>query len=328
MGVMLGGIGAAVGGGSALLGLLGVGKNTPAAPPPAYQPQNSPGADTGAYTGTQNLDSTNTAAQALPYAQNTFQSLYNNPYASPMQAAANTTAGTGFGAGANLVGAGQSYLPYAQQALQTGFDPQNALYAQQFQQNTDQTNANLASRGLAMSPYGASVADTSNTNFNNQWLQTALQRQATGAGTANTLTGAANTGTTSGLNLMQSAGALPYSTYNTIGTGQNSAISSYGGFGQAASSLPQQQIADYLQYLGAGNSAAQTSNSQYSNLLTAQNQNFNQMQTLGKNLGSSLGGLGTAFGGSGGGTVAPYSSSGVPVSYTPVGSYSMPTYGY
>jgi hypothetical protein len=40
-------------------------------------------------------------------------------------------------------------------------------------------------------------------------------------------------------------------------------------------------------------------NSQYANALTAQNQQFNQMQTLGKNLGSSISGLGTYFGGGG-----------------------------
>ena len=281
---------------SALGGLLG-GNNSPAAPPPVYQPQNSQGADTGAYSGTQNLSQYNTAGTALPYAANTFQSLYNNPYAPGYQNVANATGAAGVGAGANLLGAGQSYLPYAQQALQTGFDPQNALYNQMFQQNTDQTRAAEAARGIAMSPYGAGVENQSNLNFNNQWLNQLLGRQQTAAGTANTLTGAANTGSTSGLNLMNAGGALPYSTANTIGQGQNSAIQSYGGFGQAASTIPSQQIADYLQYLGVGNQSAGVANSAYANQLTAQNQNFNQMQTLGKNLGSSLSGLGSYFGG-------------------------------
>ena len=49
---------------SALGGLLG-GNNSPAAPPPVYQPQNSQGADTGAYSGTQNLSQYNTAGTAL-----------------------------------------------------------------------------------------------------------------------------------------------------------------------------------------------------------------------------------------------------------------------
>ena len=307
----IGGIGALVSGGSALAGLLGVGKSTPAAPPPVYQPQNSQGADTGAYSGTQNLSQYNTAGTALPYANQTFQSLYNNPYASTYQSGANAiapaaTAGGAqqFNAGTNLTAAGQSYLPYAQQALSTAYDPRNALYAQQYQQNNDQVNAGLAARGLATTPYGAGVQNTADQQFNTNWLQTALQRQATGAQTASTLTGAAGTaGTTgaglqtTGLNTSLQGASLPYSTANTIGQGQNSAIQSYGGFGQAASTIPSQQIADYLQYLGVGNQSAGVANSAYANQLTAQNQNFNQMQTLGKNLGSSLSGLGSYFGG-------------------------------
>jgi|HubBroStandDraft_1064217.scaffolds.fasta_scaffold03155_5 hypothetical protein len=326
MGVTLGGIGALVGGGSALAGLLGGGANQPAPPPPVYQPQNLPGADQGAYSGISGLTDTNTAGQTLPYAQQTFQALYNNPYAPAAQAGANQLGPLAYGAGVNTIGAGQSYLPYAQSALATGFDPQNALYAQQYQANTDATNAGLAQRGLAMSPYGAGVANTSNQNFNNQWLNQLLGRESTAAGTANTLTGAANNATTSGLNTATTGLNLPYATAQTIGGNQNNALSSYGGFGQSASVLPQQQIADYLQYLGLGNSAAAAANAQYATQLTAQNQNFNQMQTLGKNLGSSISGLGTAFGGSGGSTVAPYSSSGNPVSYGSYGGISFPQY--
>ena len=301
---------AAISGISALGGLFG-GNNQPNSPPPVYQPQNSAGADQGAYSGTQQLGQYNTAGQTLPYAQNTFQNLYNNPYAGGYQNAANTIApwaGAGgaqqFGAGSNLIGAGQSYLPYAQQALQTGFDPQNNLYNQLFQQNTDQSRAGLAARGLAMSPYGAGVENQSNLNFNNQWLNQLLGRQQTAAGTANTLTGAAGqAGTTgaglqtTGLNTALQGGALPYSTANTIGGNQNSALGTYGGFGQQAGSQAQQQIADYLQYLGLGNQSAQVANSQYANQLAGQNQQFNQMQTLGKNFGSSLSGLGQYFGG-------------------------------
>src|SRR6201999_1669651 len=161
--------GALVGGGSALAGLLGFGGNQqPTPPPPAYMPQNLGGADQGAYSGIQSLGGYNTAGQSLPYAQQTFQNLYNNPYAQGYQQSANAIAPAATQAGGNLLGAGQSYLPYAQQTLQTGFDPQSALYAQQFQQNTDQTRAAEAARGIAMSPYGAGVESQSNLNFNNQ----------------------------------------------------------------------------------------------------------------------------------------------------------------
>src|ERR1700722_3647884 len=200
-------IGAAVSGGSALAGLFG-NNNAPPPPPAAYQPQNSAGADAGAFGGTQNLGQYNTYGQTLPYAQNTFQSLYNNPYAQQYQGGANAISpfatGAGaqqYGAGSNLIGAGQSYLPYAQQALQTGFDPQQALYNQMFQLNTDQTRAGEAARGIAMSPYGAGIENQSNLNFNNQWLNQLLGRQQTAAGTAQTLSGAAGSAGTTGAGL-------------------------------------------------------------------------------------------------------------------------------
>lgn len=329
MGVTLGGVGSLVGGGSALASLFGLGQNQPTPPPAAYQPQNQAGADAGAFSGISGLNNTNTAGQTLGQAGQTFQSLYNNPYASQYQGAANGIAGaaTGaggqqYGAGSNLIAGGQSLLPYAQQTLQTGFDPQQALYNQQFQQNTDQTRAGEAARGLATTPYGAGVENMSNINFNNQWQNQQLGRQQTAAGTAASLYGAAgtagNTGMglqTGGLNTMLQGASLPYSTSNTIGTNQNQALTSYGGFGQSASTLPQQQIADFLQYLGVGNQSAGVANNAYANQLTAQNQNFNQMQTIGKNLGTSLSGLGTYFNsGKVPGAVGPTSLNGAPLS--------------
>lgn len=325
MAVSLGGIGALVGGGSALAGLFGVGTNQPPTPPPpAYMPASLPGADQGAYSGIGALPNYNTAAGALPYAQNTFQNLYNNPYAGLYQGLSNNTAGVGYGAGSNLVGAGQSYLPYAQQTLQTGFDPQNALYNQQFQLQTDQDRASQAARGIATTPYGAGVENQANQLFNLNWQNAQLGRQATAANTASMLTNSAGGATTTGLNTMNAAGALPYGTANTIGGNQNSAIGAYGGFGTTAMAPMQQQIADYLQYLQLGNQSAGVNNQQYANQLTGQNQQFNQNQILGKNLGSSISGLGTYFGGGNG--VSQYSSSGNPVTYTNIGGYNMPTY--
>ncbi len=309
-------IGAGISGVSALSGLLG-NNNAPPAPPPVYQPQNSAGADAGAYSAIGSLPNYNVGAQTLPFAQNTFQNLYNNPYAPQYQGGANAIApwataagGQQYGAGGNLIQAGQSYLPYAQQALQTGFDPQKALYDQMFQQNTDQSRAALAARGLNTSPYGAGVENQSNLNFNNQWLNQLLGRQATAAGTAGALTGAAGqAGTTGigmqtgGLNTMLQGASLPYSTANAIGGGQNQAISAYNAAGTTAMAPIQQQITDYLQYLGIGNQSAGVANSQWANALTAQNQQFTQGQTLGKNLGSSISGLGPYFRtGSGSGT--------------------------
>ncbi len=149
---------AAIGGVSALGGLFG-GNNQPPAPPPSYQLANQAGADQGAYGGAGSLGQYNTAGQTLGQYGQIAQNAVNNPYAAGYQANANTAAGIGWGTGLNQVGAGQNLmqagqgiLPYSQQILQTGFDPQQALYNQQFQLQTDQDRAGQSVRGLAMSP--------------------------------------------------------------------------------------------------------------------------------------------------------------------------------
>ena len=309
MGISLGGIGALVSGGSALAGLFGGGGNSAPPPPPAiYRPQNSAGADQGAYAGIGALPGYNTAGQALPYAQNTFQNLYNNPYAGQFQQGADTAAGVGWsvggqqvGGGVNLMQAGQQTLPYSQAILQTGFDPQQALYAKLFQQNTDQTRAGQAARGIATTPYGAGLENQANQNFNLAWQNNQLGRQNTalqGAGYGlNSAGNAINLGqnvSTLGLQTLNNAAMLPYSTANTIGGNQNQAINQFGQAGQSASTIPQMSIQDYLQYLGVGNQAGGVANQQYANLLNGQNQQFNQGQTMGKHLGSALSGLGNA----------------------------------
>lgn len=310
MAAIIGGIGAAVSGVSALSGLFGGGPQQPAAPPPAYTPQYLPTADQGAINTAGSLGASNLGGQNLGQYQSILQSLISNPYASQYLSGASGVAplatgagGQQYGAGSNLINAGQSYLPYAQQTLQTGFDPQQALYNQQFQLNTDQTRAGEAARGIAMSPYGAGIENQSNQLFNSNWQNQQLARQGQAATTAQTLTGAANnaltTGTagqTSGLNTLLQGISLPYSTANTIGQNQLQALLGGATYGNTSTTIPQQQIADYLQYLGIGNQSSAVNNQNYANQITAQNNAFNQQQTLGKNLGASLSGLGTYFG--------------------------------
>lgn len=298
----------------------------PPPPPPSYQPQNQPGADFNAYGSTGALGNLAYYSKYGGQFSDIGQNLVNNPYAAQFQGGANgvspfatSAGGQQFGAGSSLIGAGQSYLPYAQQALQTGFDPMNAVYNQQSQQNTDATRASLAARGINMSPYGAGLENQSNLNFNNSWLQNSLQRQQTAAGTANTLTGAAGSaGTTgaglqgSGIGSMLQGAQLPYSTYNTIGNNQLSTLNQVGQYGAAGGNQLQQQIQDYLAYLGVGNQSAGVQNQAYANQLTAQNNQFNQGQTIGKNLGQSISGLGTAINGSGQPGNFLYSGSSIP----------------
>src|SRR6266566_149140 len=320
MAVGLGGIGAAVSGVSALGGLFGGGSNQPAAPQ-NYQPQYTGWADAKALSQIPNLDQYNTAGQTLGQYGQIAQNAVNNPYAAGYQGNANTAAGIGWGTGINQIGAGQNLmqagqgiLPYSQQILQTGFDPQQALYNQQFQLQTDQDRAGQAARGISMSPYGAGVENKANTDFNIAWQNAQLARQnqaLQGAGYGlNSGGNAINFGqnvSTLGVNQLGQSAAMPYSTANTITGNQLGALGQYGQFGQQAASIPSQQIADYLQYLGIGNQAAGIQNQAYANQITAQNNQFNQSQTLGKNLGSSLSGLGTWYGKSGlGGSSNPY----------------------
>jgi hypothetical protein len=194
------------------------------------------------------------------------------------------------------LGTAQSFLPYATQTLLTGFDPQNALYNQQFQLQTDQDRAAQAARGIATTPYGAGIENKANSDFNIAWQNAQLGRQAQAGQTSSGLLGAAGTGTTTGLNTMIQGAQLPYSTYNTIGGNQQGALNAYGQYGTGATNTANTQISDLLQYLGLGNQSAAVNNQNYANQITAQNNQFNQMQTLGKNLGSSISGLGKAFG--------------------------------
>lgn len=71
--------------------------------------------------------------------------------------------------------------------LNTAFDPQNALYDRTRQQMQDQVRAGQAARGLGDSAAGAGEEDQAMSNFNIDWQNAQLGRQATGiqaAGTA------------------------------------------------------------------------------------------------------------------------------------------------
>ena len=294
-------------------GLFG-GNKQPAAPPPGYQPQFSGAADSNAYGLIGGLEDYNTAGRSLGQAGNITQNLINNPYSGMYQQGANATAGLGWGTGleqlgggSSLINAGQGMLPYAQSILNTGFDPQNALYDRTLGQVTDQTRAGLSARGLGMSPYGAGVENKALSDFNIDWQNQQLQRQNTAAQGAGYLTNSAgnainlgqNVGTL-GLQTLTNAAGLPYATANTMGSNQMGALNQYGQFGQQAAAIPQQRISDYLQYLGIGNQAAGVANQAYANQLTANNQQFNQQQKLGSNLGAGLSGLSNWWKGGGG----------------------------
>jgi hypothetical protein len=132
--------------------------------------------------------------------------------------------------GSQIMSTASSLLPQVQTALNAAaFNPN--LYAQQYQQQQDQTNATLSQQGMAGSPYGAGLAAQQNQNFNNTWNQQQVGLESTAASTAEGLLGSAATNAQSGLS--------------------------------TATGITQQQIQDYLSYLGAGSSATQAATGQY-----------------------------------------------------------------
>lgn len=233
--------------------------------------------------------------------QNASSNIQNNPYAGLAQNTANQAGayGTGTlapaeqGAASQLFGLGNQASPYASQILQTGFDPQNALYNRTQQQVTDQLNAQNALNGLSSTPYGAGVAGQGISNFNIDWQNQQLQRQATAAQGYGALTnsigqaysGAAGLGT-QGFNTLNTAGSLPYNTYQGQQTNDINAIGSQGAYAQP--------------YLGLGNASGALG-------LSASNAAFAQQQQLSQQLGQGLSGLGGLF--SGGGGIGGLSSS-------------------
>lgn len=280
-------------GGALSLGAAGIGLasglgslfgGTPASKIPTYNFQNMPGADIGAFTGIQNLGNYNIGAGYLPQYQGITQNLVNNPYAGGYQQAANTTGGAGFGAGAALTGTSLSTLPDVQALMNLGFDPQQALYHQLQNTNQQQNLAMLNQSGVGSTPYGQGVAEQANNLFNINWENAQLGRAAQASGAAGNLLGAAGSGATTGLNQMTAGGALPYSTYSGINTDALAALSGATGFGQQVAQIPQQQISDYLGYLGQG-AQQQGVNNQTAGL------QFGQSQQIGNQIGQSLAGL-------------------------------------
>lgn len=198
--------------------------------PTPYQPTNQAGADQsyqsfindlGTLQGNQSTVNTNLANQAT--------AVQNNPYYSTAQAGANSVAQQSQGVGQNQISTGQGLTnlggmaqPLATQIAQSAFDPQQTLYNQGYQQNLDQQNAINSMNGVSGSPYAAGVTGQSAQNFNTNWQNQQLSREATGAGAISQLGSFASGVGTSGSNL-QNAGlttqaqgsALPSNTYLT-----------------------------------------------------------------------------------------------------------------
>jgi hypothetical protein len=314
------GIGTALmGAGSSLAGIFGGSPAQNTQMPNMFQMPNMGGAAGGAYNMAQTIGGMpNIPGQLFPQFEQSAGNILNNPGAGGMlqgaQGAANMGAqgaGTNFGLGQFLSGAGTSMVPYAGQIMQQGFDPQQALYGRTQQQLQEQTRASEAARGLGNSPFGAGIENKAMSDFNIDWQNNQLQREATAGGAATTMLGGAGNAITAGAGLMagapgqlQQSSMFPYQAYNQMGGDQFNALNTLSGAGLQTLTTPQAQQNAYLQYLQAGNQSGQVANQTGQLGLNQAQLGFNQQQTLGSNLGKSLSMLGGSMGGSGSGGTA------------------------
>ena len=229
-----------------------------------YQPQYTSGADTGAYTGIQSINNNNAYQQNQPAYQTIEAMGLNDPYAQGNQTAANA-AGVQYGNVGTQGAAGSTALNAAAlQTLNTATDPQNALYNRTKAQVTDAANVANAMNGLSGSPFGAGVADAVNQNFNINWQNNQLQRDATGMAAAGTaMTTAQNVGSNAA-GATGLSGAIPNAAYLTNLKNAGAALDTYGASQDKANANTQTAVQDFQTYLneGANQSNVQAQNNQ------------------------------------------------------------------
>lgn len=164
--------------------------------------------------------------------------------------AAQAMAMSGANQGAMIGSAGANTLnTSANQILNTAFDPQAALFNQTQGQVLDQSNVANAMSGVGNTPYGASVTSNALGNFDINWQNQQLARQAQGLGAAAPLYGQA-------ANLAASSGGLPFSTGATMVSDILSGLGGAVNLGNNQYMLPQQVIGDLENYLSGGQSAS------------------------------------------------------------------------
>src|SRR5579859_3125427 len=187
------------------------------------------------------------AGQVFPDALGTYNN-YLNPGAGG-GSSANTAMAGAYNA-ANLGGAGAPALQNAGMSLiNTGFDPQNALFRQQQQLLSDQSNVANSMAGLGNTPYGASVNANALGNFDLNWQNQQLQREAAAAGAASPLLQAAPT-------LAAGSAALPFHTGSSMDQNALAGAQGTANLGNNQFAVPQAIANDLQSYLGLGQSAS------------------------------------------------------------------------
>lgn len=239
--------------------------------PLPYQPPGQAGAASGylASTGAQAGPAGQLLGQVSPllgFAGNIANNPFNQQALTGAQGASAYGTGTlapmEMGAAQSLTGAGNAATQYAGPTLASGYDPQGALYNQQYQQMLQQQNAINAQNGVAGSPYASGLTGQAAQNFNTNWVNQQLARQGQAAQNYATLTGAQNAAYTGGANLGQAgyqtlsgASGLPASTYSGQQLQSLEALISAITGGSAAFGPSQDLTAQLGRYLGIGQSA-------------------------------------------------------------------------
>lgn len=213
-------------------------------------------------------------------------------------------ANQGLAAGQNVYAQGQQQYntlsPYVSKALQAGFDPQNALFNQLFGQQQQQTLGANAQSGVGQSPYGAGLVAQGDQNFDINWQNQQLARQAMGAQTAEGLSSTAIGDAASGANALN-AGINAYDTTTSLGISGLEGLLGAGGNAIAqATGLNAQQVAQYLAYLNASTNNASAATGAQLNALNVGNNIYgttNQGNLAAQQqLNQGLGGLGSLGG--------------------------------
>ena len=162
---------------------------------PQYTPGNPAGVDNSwqQMYNQQNQLANQTNQQTAPYFGQSLaqgESLNYQPYLQSAQQAGGMYGQVGQAAQGQMAGYGQQaqtalgqqsqMYGAGNQIMNTAFDPQNALYERTQQQVQDQTRAGQAARGLGNSALGGMEEGSAMSNFNIDWQNAQLARQAQG----------------------------------------------------------------------------------------------------------------------------------------------------
>lgn len=217
--------------------------DNPPPPPDVWQSKNMDQADVDLYSKVQGFGKQpNYAAMQYARAMPAFENVFG--------------AQPGTSRGEAMAGWGQNMAGYGNEALQTGFDPQNDLYGRTAQRLGQQVRAGQAARGVEMTPYGAAQENEAMANFNMDWADRALGRQQQGANTAATLYGQGGRLVDAGTQMQQQVPAW-----------QMQMLQGLQGAGNNTYAYPQQTIDNYLRYMQMGMGGDQSALSRYNGQL-------------------------------------------------------------